>query len=78
MDFEEWWSRVGKFIDPDASDVPWYDKRKRLAEAAFMAAKAESGNYIADDSIEPHAITFANGRQVTSSGIISVGWSSTG
>lgn len=29
--FEEWWSREGRFIDPDTEDVPWFDKRKVLS-----------------------------------------------
>jgi hypothetical protein len=35
--FEEWWERDGMYIDPDTSDVPWFDKRKGLAECAFVA-----------------------------------------
>lgn len=36
--FENWWDSRGKFIDPDSDEVPWYDKRKGLAEEAFRAA----------------------------------------
>lgn len=39
MDFEEWWESEGKYIDPDFADVPWFDKRKALAEAAFNAGQ---------------------------------------
>lgn len=63
--FAEWWSRDGRFIDPDTDDVPWFDKRKGIAAAAFHAAMAQSGNYIADDPVTPMQVTFANGRQVT-------------
>jgi hypothetical protein len=62
--FEEWWSREGRWIDPDTSDVPWFDKRKELCGSAFIAAFAQSSNYVADDVCEPHAVTFANGRTV--------------
>lgn len=62
--FEQWWTRSGKFIDPDTEDVPWFDKRKSLAEAAFEAAKAQSGNYTANDSVMPDEVTFGNGRIV--------------
>ena len=41
--FDEWWARKGRFIDPDTEDVPWFDKRKALAEEAFRAAVAQSG-----------------------------------
>lgn len=63
--FEDWWDRDGKFIDPDYSDVPWFDKRKGLAAEAFSAALAMSRNYTADDAAEPEQFTFANGRVVT-------------
>lgn len=63
--FEDWWKRDGKFIDPDTSDVPWFDKRKGLAAAAFEAAMAMSRNYTADDPVEPEQFKFANGRVVT-------------
>lgn len=36
MDFQKWWSDVGRFYDPDTEDVTWYDKRKDLAELAFV------------------------------------------
>lgn len=35
--FEAWWSTDGRFIDPDTSDVDWFDKRKELAAVAFLA-----------------------------------------
>lgn len=38
MTFEQWWDLTGRFIDPDFSDVPWFDKREGLAAAAFDAA----------------------------------------
>ena len=63
--FEDWWHRDGRFIDPDTSDVPWFDKRKALAEYAFDAAMAMSRNYVADDAVDATQFTFANGRIVT-------------
>ena len=63
--FEDWWHRDGKFIDPDTADVPWFDKRKGLAAAAFEAAMAMSRNYVADDAVDATQFTFANGRIVT-------------
>jgi hypothetical protein len=38
MKFTDWWETEGSFIDPDTSDVPWFDKRKSLCQAAFDAA----------------------------------------
>ena len=75
MDFEEWWMRMGRFIDPEPS-ASWEDKRKDLAAEAFAAAKAQSGNYVADDAVDAHKVTFANGRtvQVGADGVLSVGW----
>lgn len=73
--FEDWWSRDGKFIDPDTSDVPWFDKRKGLAAQAFEAGLALSRNYTADDAIEPEQFTFSNGRVVSlgSDGTLKIG-----
>lgn len=62
--FDEWWNRDGRFYDPDTTDVPWYDKRKALAERAFHAASAQSRNYIADQEVYPQSVTFFNGRRV--------------
>lgn len=62
--FDEWWNRDGRFYDPDTSDVPWFDKRKDLAERAFDAAMAQSRNYTADSEVEPQEFTFTNGRRV--------------
>jgi len=45
-------------------EVPWYDKRKSLAEYAFARAWAQSRNYVADDAVMPEKVTFANGRIV--------------
>lgn len=63
--FEDWWQADGKFIDPDTSDVPWFDKRKALAALAFEAAMLVSRNYVADEETAPDQITFTNGRIVT-------------
>lgn len=38
-EFENWWRDDGRFIDPDTDDVPWFDKRKGLAESAFNAGR---------------------------------------
>src|ERR1019366_5722957 len=75
MDFDEWWTRRGQYVDPEAS-VSWADKRKGLAEEAFAAAKAQSGNYVADAPEGAHRVTFANGREVYlgKDGELKVGW----
>lgn len=52
-------------FDPDTEDVPWFDKRKDLAEKAFNSALAQSSNYTADDAVFPSKVTFANGRTVS-------------
>jgi 8-oxo-dGTP diphosphatase len=33
----EWWRADGLYIDPDTEEVDWYDKRRELAEMAFIA-----------------------------------------
>lgn len=39
-----WWDTEGRYIDPDFSDVDWYDKRGELARDAFEAgAKWQRG-----------------------------------
>lgn len=68
--FKSWWERVGRTLDPDTSDVPWHDKREGLAQLAFVAAFAISKNYVVDDAVEPHELIFANGRAVTSQGLL--------
>jgi len=35
--FDLWWREDGRFIDPDTSDVPWFDKREALSAMAFAA-----------------------------------------
>ena len=35
--FEDWWAALSRGYDPDTEDVPWYDKRKALAEYAYEA-----------------------------------------
>jgi hypothetical protein len=47
--FNEWWSEDGSYIDPDTADVPWFDKRRGLAEAAFSAGMDEGVNYVFDN-----------------------------
>lgn len=71
--FADWWEHRGKSIDADTSDIHGYDKRKALAEAAFAAAMAQSGNYVTDDASEPRTVTFANGRTVSSEATLTVG-----
>ena len=62
--FEAWWTSRGQYIDPDYDTVDWADKRKGLAAHAFVAAMAQSGNYVTDHAVTPKTVTFANGRQV--------------
>lgn len=38
--FEEWWRKDGVYLDPDSSEVDWYDKRKELAAYAYLAGFA--------------------------------------
>lgn len=42
-EFNDWWSTDGQYLDPDTSDVPWFDKRRGLAEYAFRAARCLDG-----------------------------------
>jgi hypothetical protein len=67
MNFEEWWLREGQTYRGDAREV---------ALAAFSAARAQSGNYTADNSTVATVVTFANGRKVSAfkDGTLSVGW----
>ncbi len=77
MDFDEWWMRTGRWLDPEPS-VSWHDKRKSIMEAAWAAAKAQSGNYVCDKEVEPEVVTFANGRRVKfvgDYGSLEIGWS---
>ena len=67
-DFDSWWERKGRFIDPDTDDVPWFDKRKELAAMSWEAANATSTNYVADHEVYPQVITFRNGRVVAMKG----------
>lgn len=66
--FETWWEKDGRFYDPDTEDVPWFDKRKDLAEIAFRKGveigMARSRNYTANSAVDPDRIHFANGRIV--------------
>ncbi len=66
--FDKWWQEDGKMIEPDTEDVPWFDKRKALAELAFEAGikcgMARAANYVASDSVMPDRVEFANGRTV--------------
>lgn len=40
--FARWWDATGKYLDPDTSDVSWFDKRKELASQAFMAGAIDA------------------------------------
>lgn len=62
--FENWWRRTGRHLDPDTSDVSWFDKRRGLAEAAYQAGMATGANYVADDMVLPTQFAFANGRTI--------------
>ena len=62
--FDEWWSSRGQYLDPDTDDVPWFDKRRGLAEMVWDVAMAQSRNYVADQECEPKSVTFKNGRTV--------------
>lgn len=42
--FAVWWNADGRFLDPDTSDVPWFDKREALAEDAYLAAASARQN----------------------------------
>ena len=37
--FDDWWAADGQYLDPDTSDVPWFDKRRALAEYAYNAGR---------------------------------------
>jgi hypothetical protein len=39
LKFDAWWQQDGRGYDPDTEDVPWFDKRKGLAEYAFDAGR---------------------------------------
>ena len=54
--FEQWLERTGQ----DTKNVG----AKELGKAAWEAAKAQSRNYMADETEMPEKITFANGRVV--------------
>jgi len=66
--FDKWWQEDGRMLDPDTEDVPWFDKRKELAELAFAKGveigMARSRNYTANSAVDPDRIHFANGRIV--------------
>ena len=32
-----WWTKDGRYYDPDTDDVDWFDKRRELAMVAFRA-----------------------------------------
>jgi len=49
---------------------------RRLREETAALRAQQSGNYVADDAVEPHKVTFANGRtvEVGADGVLQVGW----
>jgi len=53
-DFDSWWNDVGRFLDPDTSDVPWHDKLEGLCHWAWNAAQ---GRHYAVDGEEPAQVT---------------------
>ncbi len=63
--FDEWWQRSGKYLDPDTSEVSWHDKRKELAALAYVAGMAQSRNHIADAAVSPTIFHFKNGVTVS-------------
>lgn len=67
MNFDEWYKRAGSHFGPDARDA---------MEAAWNAAKAQSGNYTCDHPVAATCATFANGRKVAvdSDGCLEIGW----
>ena len=62
--FEQWWSRVGFGLFPNAGDEIYLGDKKGIAEAAWTAAVGQSRNYTADEEVMPEKITFGNGRVV--------------
>lgn len=62
-EFADWWQRVGRSYDPEGN-VSWFDKRRDLAHAAFLAAMAISRNYVCNQECEPTTAVFKNGRKV--------------
>ena len=56
IEFRDWWISQGKFIDPDTEDVPWFDKREALCEAAYEAGQSSvkfAEAYLAQRTPEP-------------------------
>jgi hypothetical protein len=60
-DFDAWWAKDGKFYDPDFSEVPWYDKRKGLAEYAYERGKLVTTRWAESyKSVDPSMLDAAN------------------
>lgn len=73
MDFDRWWTRILHDLGSTSDEAG----AKALAQQAWDAAKAQSGNYTADSTTEARIVTFANGRTVTCVGAgsyMAVGW----
>lgn len=51
--FERWWQDQGRLLDPDYSDVSWFDKRKELCRHAWGAAQAGHWNDPEDPPEKP-------------------------
>jgi hypothetical protein len=56
LNFWNWWKRIGE----NCAEEP-----KFLAQLAFDAGVAQSGNYTADESERPWIISFACGKTVS-------------
>ena len=37
--FDAWWHSYGRFIQPEVSDVPFWDQREKLCRIAWSAAR---------------------------------------
>ena len=72
MDFDKWWNRILHDLGATSGEA----EAKALAQRAWDAAKAQSGNYTADSMTDPRKVTFANGRvvQVAHGNQLVVGW----
>ncbi|MCU1301988.1 MAG: hypothetical protein JWQ87_2272 [Candidatus Sulfotelmatobacter sp.] len=61
-DFDAWWAKDGRYYDPDTSDVPWYDKRKGLAEYAYQRGKLVTTRWA--ESFKPAEPAFDGSNRV--------------
>ena len=65
-EFDDWWIADGKFFDPDFSEIPWFDKRKDLAEYAWHRGRASMTTFLNRKShhIREAAIVLTNACQI--------------